>query len=305
MIFSSDTEKLLQELQEFLPFVSSYKPERVIPLLHDTERIFLTPVLGRELYNRLLEQIDTHEEEIRMCRKAIANIMVYMNFTVLNTQILPGGFSRLGGEGTTPLYKYQEEDLKKTFRRNGFDELDLIVSHFMSKIENFLEFKKSEYYISGRGEIIPNRFVFSKYYKNISHIVFKHLQPFIQRAIILDVSTLVNLDELKENIFSENEDSKILNLVRPIVVSLAVAYSIEDMGVNIGETGIWIENIVAGDGLIEKNNLYADQSDALVLKYRKLGSRYMDELTKYLSGSTERLDPHARDNSNKKTIWLS
>jgi len=131
MIFSTDKTTLLREIQEFLPFASNYDLERVIPLLEDTEKHFLTPLLGTALHERLTKDMGTYNEEIKMCRKAVANIMVYMNFTLLNTQLLPGGFTRISGENTSSLYKYQEEDLKKIFRRNGFDQLDVIVEYFM------------------------------------------------------------------------------------------------------------------------------------------------------------------------------
>ena len=174
MIFSTDKTLLSREIQEFLPFASNYDLERVIPLLEDTEKNFLVPLLGTDLHDRLTKDMETCSEEIKMCRKAVSNIMVYMNFTLLNTQILPGGFTRISGDNTSSLYKYQEEDLKKIFRRNGFDQLDVIVEYFVKNLEHFPEFKTSDYYISGQNEVIPDRFVFAKYYKAVSHVVFKH-----------------------------------------------------------------------------------------------------------------------------------
>ena len=233
-----------------------------------------------------------------MCRKAVANIMVYMNFTLLNTQLLPGGFTRISGENTSSLYKYQEEDLKKIFRRNGFDQLDVIVEYFMKNRERFPEFETSDYYISGQHEVIPDRFVFSKFYKTISHVVFKHLQPFIHRAIDLDISPIITINE------TVLQDTNLLQLIRPIVVYLAVAYAIEDSGVNIDETGVWLENKIPADGIIERNPLSKETSDALVTRYRELASRYMDHLTKEVSGVSENINVFARDNKNKKTIWI-
>lgn len=298
MIFSTDKTTLLREIQEFLPFASNYDLERVIPLLEDTEKHFLTPLLGTALHERLTKDMGTYNEEIKMCRKAVANIMVYMNFTLLNTQLLPGGFTRISGENTSSLYKYQEEDLKKIFRRNGFDQLDVIVEYFMKTLKRFPEFETSDYYISGQNEVIPDRFVFSKFYKTISHVVFKHLQPFIHRAIDLDISPIITINE------TVLQDTNLLQLIRPIVVYLAVAYAIEDSGVNIDETGVWLENKIPADGIIERNPLSKETSDALVTRYRELASRYMDRLTKEVSGVSENINVFTRDNKNKKTIWI-
>ena len=88
------------------------------------------------------------------------------------------------------------------------------------------------------------------------------------------------------------------------MVYLAVAYAIEDSGVNIDETGVWLENKIPADGIIERNTLSKETSDALVTRYRELASRYMDHLTKEVSGVSENINVFARDNKNKKTIWI-
>ena len=140
--------------------------------------------------------------------------------------------------------------------------------------------------------------MFSKFYKTISHVVFKHLQPFIHRAIDLDLSPVVTINN------TVLQDTNLLELIRPIVVYLAVAYAIEDSGVNIDETGVWLENKIPADGIIERNPLSKETSDALVTRYRELASRYMDRLTKEVSGVSENINVYARDNKNKKTIWV-
>lgn len=84
--------------------------------------------------------------------------------------------------------------------------------------------------------------MFAKYYKAVSHVVFKHLQPFIHRAIDLDISPVITIDE------TVLKDTNLLKLIRPVAIYLAVAYAIEDSGVNIDETGVWLENKVPADG---------------------------------------------------------
>lgn len=304
MLFSEELSKGLTELQQFLPFAASYDYKRVYPLLADTERLFIVPVLGSSLYQRLIAE--KPGQEIEMCRKAVANIMAYRYFTLLNTQVIPGGFVRLNGDNVATLYKYQEVELKETFRRDGFDSLDLIVEHFLNALEDFPEFRTSEYYTIGRGEIIPDRFVFGEYYKPIGYIVFQHLRPFIRRAEDLDISRIVDLEVLRSRLLESElteQEQKTLKLVRPFVVCLAVAYAVEDMGVNITDVGVWLEKRVAGDGLSEKRNLYLDETEVIVSKYRKLAERYQEELQRFLSGSG-RVDVFARDNNDKKTVWL-
>lgn len=304
MLFSEDLKTGLNELQRLLPFAASYDYKRVYPLLEDTEQLFLLPLLGDSLYRKL--ENDRLDKELEMCRKAVANIMAYRYFTLLNTQIVPGGFVRLSGEGTATLYKYQEEELKQTFRRDGFDALDLIAVYFLNHLEDFPEFRVSVFYTEGRGEIVPDRFVFSRYYKPVGYVVFEYLRPFIRRAEELDVSRIVDLEVLRSGLLGNNlseRDKRLLELVRPLVVYLTVAYAVEDMGVNITDAGVWMENRIAGDGLPEKQSLNVQEAEAIAGKYRKLAERYMDEVQRYVSGSG-RVDVLERDNKGKKTVWL-
>lgn len=69
MIFSTDKTLLSREIQEFLPFASNYDLERVIPLLEDTEKNFLVPLLGTDLHDRLTKDMETCSEETRCAGK--------------------------------------------------------------------------------------------------------------------------------------------------------------------------------------------------------------------------------------------
>lgn len=303
MLFSSDKEILRSQLQEILPFGSSFDFEGFRSVLTDTEQRYILPLIGESLYDRLNDEF--LEKEQKMCRKAIANIAVYENFTLLNTKILPGGFTRLTGENTGSLYKYQETELKNSFRRNGFDMLDSIVSYFLKNIEQFPEFKETVYYQSDRGELISDRITFARYYKPVGQIVFNYLKPFIHRAEMLDLSEIVQIEELKNGILSDTLDEiqvKTLKLIQPVIVNLAVAYAIEDKGIHITDAGIWFENHTAADGSQELRPA-GEQADIVAQNYRKIAARYLEQLKKHLSGCGN-INPYTRDNRNKKTAWL-
>lgn len=239
MLFSSDKEILRSQLQEILPFGSSFDFEGFRGVLADAEQRYILPLTGESLYNRITAE--SFEKERKMCRKAVANIAVYENFTLLNTKILPGGFTRLTGENTGSLYKYQETELKNSFRRNGFDMLDNIVGYFLKNTGQFPEFKESSYYQNDRGELIPDRIVFAAYYKPVGHIVFNCLKPFIRRAEMLDLAEAVSIEELRNAILADTmtgDQAQTLRLIQPVIVNLAVAYAIEDKGIHIADAGV-------------------------------------------------------------------
>jgi len=304
MLFANERLIGIKQLQEILPFGSSYSYDRILPLLSDTELQYLKPLLGDKLYKRLLADTDTLKLETRMCRKAIANITLFQNFASLNTQINPGGFARLSGE--TSLYKYQETELKNTFRKNGYDGLDLIAEYFLTNIEKFPDFKESEYFTNTKKEFVSSRFIVSKYYKNIGYIVFHHLAPFFRRAETLDVDGLVDLSVLREAMSQKPipaDKKESIEMVQAIIVLLGISYAIEDRGINISESGVWLESKTAGDGNTLQNNLSLAETDKIVAKYRSLADQYKNKLTKE-EFDTPYLNPLIRDNNNKKTMFI-
>ena len=108
------------------------------------------------------------------------------------------------------------------------------------------------------------------------------------------------MSELRQAVLSgtiSDQQQRTIELVRPVIVCLAVAYAMEDMGVNIDNAGIWMERRVAADGIREKNPPDTILVNTLVSKYR-----YLRELQKHLSGATN-TNPLIRDNKNKKTTW--
>lgn len=306
MLFSYERLIGIKQLQELLPFGSSYSYDRILPLLSDTELQYIKPLLGDALYKRLLAETDKFTVETRMCRKAIANISLFQNFATLNTEILSGGFVRMSGEHTSTLYKYQETELKNTFRKNGYDGLDLIAEYFLTNIESFPEFKESEYFTSTKKEFVSSRFIVSKYYKNIGYIVFHHLAPFFRRAETLDLAGLVDLSLLREAMITEptpEDKQESIEMVQAIIVLLGISYAIEDRGVNISETGVWLESKTAGDGRTEQNTLSLAETEKIVAKYRSLADQYKNKLTKE-EFDTVYINPLIRDNNNKKTMML-
>ena len=131
------------------------------------------------------------------------------------------------------------------------------------------------------------------------------MQAFIRRSEDLDISDIVDLSELRQAVLSDtisDQQQRTIELVRPVIVCLAVAYAMEDMGVNIDNAGIWMERRVAADGIREKNPPDTIQVNTLVSKYRNMANRYLRELQKHLSGAAN-TNPLIRDNKNKKTTW--
>lgn len=306
MLFSNERLIGIKQLQELLPFGSSYDYARILPLLSDTELQYLKPLLGDKLYQRLQKESDTLTTETRMCRKAIANITLFQNFATLNTEILSGGFARMAGEHTTSLYKYQETELKNTFRKNGYDGLDIIAEYFLTNITKFPEFKESAYFTSSKEEFVSSRFIVNKHYKNIGYIVFHHLTPFFRRAETLDLAGLIDLSALREAMGAEpipTDKKESIEMVQAIIVLLGISYAIEDRGVNISETGIWLESKTAGDGRTEQSTLSLAETDKIVAKYRNLANQYITKLTKE-EFDTAYINPLIRDNTDKKIMVL-
>ena len=186
---------------------------------------------------------------------------------------------------------------------------DLIINHFLDKIDSFPEFKESEYYKAGRGELIPDRFVFSQYYKPIGHIVFRYMQAFIRRSEDLDISDIVDLSELRQAVLSDtisDQQQRTIELVRPVIVCLA------GLPLRHGRYGskhrqcqdIWMERKSRSRRYPGKVTLpIQSRSTPWPSKYRNMANRYLRELQKHFYPEPANTTPLIRDNKNKKTTW--
>ena len=66
---------------------------------------------------------------------------MFSGFDMLNVQFDETGFTRSSVDKT--LYRYQEENLKNSFRNKGFDFIDAILEYLQENASSFESFTQS------------------------------------------------------------------------------------------------------------------------------------------------------------------
>lgn len=184
MLFSQAHWDNGRQLSPFVPVSSSLSFAKMQSSFASVEQQFLAPLLGESMTDRLQQLADNLPEGdtlasqlVQTARRAVANLAFWHDFDALNLRISDQGFQRQGSADWQGAYKYQEDNLRSTFKNRGFNALDYLLDFLDDHIADYPEFRQSQCYTDRSRAIVrspreANQFVFI----NSSHIVFMRLQ---------------------------------------------------------------------------------------------------------------------------------
>ncbi len=296
------------------------------PYVNAAEDQFMIPVLGTKLYDELDTAItedngtDAQKALLKRVRYSLVHLTMFKGFDMLNVQFDSSGFERLKDNG---IYRYQEENLKNTFKNEGYNGIDTLLEYLQKNITTFGSFVDSAFYTNMKGNFFPTTFVFNQVYGiGNSRLVFLQVSKFFNQVIDFKIKpllgeTLYNLvvAEMKK---TANQDTQLMALVPYIqkpLAYLAVAEGFDELGLQITEKGLFFETQVDNSDSHIKTAQISDNKRLVVLdKARLNGTRYLEVLLNFLKQNAdsypdftqtdlENTNPYRRDNTDKKTFW--
>lgn len=343
MLFKAGNNTKAEEIRQYLPVNSSITFASLQPYIESAERKYLKPVLGVDQYDELcayyadpsvwpdIERIPkTHEDWLSklllLVQKALINLAFHDGFSILSVNIGDSGAFRQESENQKPLFQYQEENLKNTFRSDGFNGLDTILEFLEENIENFPIFSASSAYTVFKSKFIRTAKEYSGIYNIFnSRLVFLHLQQYIDQVNDFDIIPVIGrefFDELTGGIISQepvaDKYQKVINFIKKIQVFHSAVRGINSLGMNITYNGIYF----LSDGTNSRNFKKADPAKAedlhsLITNAKQNGQAYLTYLKEFLHANIDDYPTYAafnaynegipidhRDNTDKKTFWL-
>lgn len=249
-------------------------------------------------------------------QRSIVHLAYYMGFDTLNAYVSDAGFRRTESEGIKPLFKYQEDNLKKFFRATGIDTLDVILEILETRIQFFDAYKTQLY--KHKGRIIYDTKTFSDhYFISNSRIIFDRLRQHMkttEELYLIKVVGKENFNYILAEIQKENPAAKvsaILPYLRDPLAWISTAMLMEESGAELTERGLYLK------GLKNLNNsdLEINTDDArvreLISRNYARGDEYLMRLKLFLTEnasdwnqySNPRSGLHNRDNTDKRTFW--
>ena len=321
----------MEEIREFVPVSSSSDFDSVTPHIANAERDYLIPIIGIDMYERLIVFYETEfvedlteveqksAELLHLVQSSVIHIAYWIGFDLLNSHISDGGFKRTESTSVKGLFKYQEENLKTYFRTNGFNGLDIVLQYLETNSSEFDEFSESPACTLLKSAFIPTTDIFNELvFINNSRLTFLRMKSHMQLIEDTEISTILGptaFSFVKSEMVKANPEAKVtklLSYVRKPVAYLASALLMEESGADLTDNGLFFTSIASGfNNDTEHKPATSDRIAILVTRNRNIGNAYLDQLRSYLSANSSdwsEVTPSSgkvfrRDNTNKKTFW--
>lgn len=328
MIFSKEKWAEGDEIRAFVKVNTAVSFAMLETPLNNAFRLFIKPLLGAVMAVKLVDiynspqPSDKEAELIRIAQRANANLALWYEFDAISVRITDAGFQRQESENGTlkPAYKYQEDNLRQTYKNKGFNALDELLDFLYLHIADFPDFAESDTYKVRKSAIVRSTAdVNNVVFINNSRLVFLRLQPhlkFVESMLLVPAigEELYNhlLDALL-NDPAEEADKKHIEMLRQACANYIVVMAARRMMMETGsltDRGLYFSTIEAGEKGNEKiQPLGTDRIAIQIQNLKADADMYMDAIQRVVKlhfpqfnvGNPQRV--FDRDNDHKKTFW--
>lgn len=328
MIFSKDKWSNGDEIRAFVKVNTAVSFAMLETPLNNALNLFLKPLLGPSLSARLVEIYnndapkDTEEELLRIAQRANANLALWYEFDAISVRITDAGFQRQESENGTfkPAYKYQEDNLRQSYKNKGFNALDEMLDFLYLHISDFPEFANSNTYKSQQSAIVRSTAdVNNVVFINNSRLVFLRLQTHLKF-----VETMLLIPAIGEDLYNhlinsllndpvEEIEKKHIEMLRKACANYIVVMAVRRLMMETGsltDRGLYFTTVEAVEKGNEKRQPLSTDRIAIQIQNLKADAdMYMGTLQRVISahfpefhaGNPQRV--FDRDNDHKRTFW--
>jgi hypothetical protein len=343
MLFKQANNAKAEEIRQYISVNSSITFDSIKPYIESAENKYIKKILGAEQYAELLAYYHnpdawseypldpkTSAENLQLLlvliQKALINLAFLDGFPVLSINIGDSGAFRIESDAQKPLFQYQEENLKNSFRNEGFNTLDAVLEFLESRIPEFPVFESSQTYTIFRQKFIRTASDFDMIYNiSSSRLVFLHLQRYIDIVNDFEIIPVIGRSQFDELLLlvsaagePTGEQARLINFIKSIQAFLSVSGGIATLGVNITYNGAYFHSDTSNSSNFKKKEPAGrDTLSAIQSNTERVGKAYIQYMKDFLHANIDHFPLYAdftayhqgvpltpRDNTNKKTFWL-
>jgi len=331
MLFLSNLNAKNEEIKQYIPISQSLAFDKMSPSIYVAERDYLRPLIGDATLTALQTYYDStplanptadqkkFAELLKRCQRAVINLAFLLGFDALNSEIDDSGFGRTESESRKGLYKYQEDNLRDSFRINGFNSFDDVLTYLHENISTFTTYAASTEYAGYKTSFYKSAAEFDGVlYISKSNLTFLRLKRFIGIVEDFDIKKVLGdtyMAYIKTEMAKTTPDAKvtaILPYIKKPMAFLAAAKLMEETGAELSENGLYFTSwAISNNNQLVKQPSNPARVESLITSYTTTGNDYIAELKRYLAAhltdwplfETTKSYMHQRDNTNKKTFW--
>ena len=252
MLFKSTLNVKAEEIRQYITVNSSISFDSISPYIEYAETTYIKAILGSDQYLELCAYYEdplawpdnpadpkTHEDDLEkllsLVQRSLINLAYHDGFSMLSVNIGDSGAYRKETENQKALFQYQEENLKTSFRTQGFNGLDAILEFLEDNIEKFPVFAASDTYTVFKSKFIKTTPEFDEIV-NIrnSRLVFLHLQRYIDQVNDFEIKPVIGAEFFEELITAmtsvedlTDSQKAVIAFIQKIQAYLSVSKGIE------------------------------------------------------------------------------
>jgi len=293
-------------IKEFVPVNASLEYQKLSPFVSDAEKIIIE-LISEEFYDELDAYVDSLEPQdppaepthnayydalLILLRHSISFISFHFGFDMLNTVFSNQGFHRIeNADGSKKaLFQRQEENLKRTFKVQGYNKLELALAYMENNKEEFATWVASDAYTITKSYFINSSNEFSDIY-NISNsrLVFLKLKNAQVLAEDFDIKPLIGIDyydSLKAQILSgtiSDEDAMFLIILKKAVAYCSIARGGYSLIAELNEFGFYQFMSESNELNFRIESAASEKMIGSILAYaEKIGKSYLRSCESFL-----------------------
>lgn len=320
-----DESNLNVQLQQIVPVSAALSDEQIVPSLDSAVELFILPVLGEATLNALIACVasptDTQLRALRLLRRAVVNLALWYNFHELNVHITDQGFQRQESESFKGVYRYQEIELRQSFKNKGFNSIDALIVYLNAHLTTFTTWSSAPGYVERDKALVKGPDEIGDFSMiNGSYLVYLTLLP--QFAVQLDtvVEPAIGTKAveflrayLNGDFDGDTTKAALGEKLRLAVVKVVVLGALANHVRNIGEItdrGLYYRAIAANTSQVESVDAARDSERARQsAQFMQEKHHYMHRLTSFVKTEMYDMyvgdphDVHNRHNDHKHTFW--
>lgn len=257
-----------------------------MPDLDSAEREYLVPILGSEIYNALVLQVEndniTWNALLTLCRAAIAPLAVWADLPFMQASIEDSGIKTTHSDHKEAAHQWEYKEIEQALINKGSKILDQLIEHLLIRGADYgwnNADTKSSYFRTGSD--------FNKYASIYqANLTFQQLKPLIaevedhfMRAALGDAF----FEELRDNAQPNQQEKYAYELIKKAIAQFTIVRAVERLPVKITPYGLLatIEN--ASRETRPATPATTDQITLLLQSAQREGDSYQIQLMAYLN----------------------
>lgn len=327
MIFSKDKWKT-EGITKFVNASNALSYETMEAPLNQAWMMFFMPTLGdfttelTSIFDKEPGSRSAEEKQVLyLAQSALANLALWFNFDELNVRLTDQGHQRQETENFKSTFKYQEDQLKFSYRNKGLNALDMLLQYLDDHAtqELWSSWLSSETYCKRKKAIVRNaKEVNNVVFINNSNIIFLRFLPLLNEIDQVKLPAIIGsrlhqaLHEALENGTESIGQTTVEELrirVGRVMINLAAAQLIRESG-TLTDRGLYFESVTAGkEGNKEASIPGTRQVLITAEEYERKAAVHTQWLQSFIKCNIEDYfagfpeDAFKRDNNHKHTFW--